>query len=83
MQVVDAKEVKAAIIGGSEPVGDVSMGPKKEYPVWLNGKLEKVNATGMLLLWIDDVSAFVKNTKRLNAILKDPELSKLIKEKGL
>lgn len=85
VQVIDAKEVRGVVLGGSEPapVGDLSVGDKKEYPVWLNGKIEKINASGMLLLWMEDVAALVRNTKRMNAILKDPEISKLIKEKGL
>jgi hypothetical protein len=83
-QVVEAKGVKAAILGAKEsPVGDVDMGPKKKYPVLVDGKIKEIDATGMLLLWMEDVAAFVKNTNRLSLILKDPDLAKLIKEKGL
>jgi hypothetical protein len=75
--------VTVAVIGQPEaPVGVLDPA-KKKYQVLVDGKVKSMDMTGCLILWEQDVAAFVRNTQRLQKVEADPDIAKIIKEKGL
>lgn len=75
--------VTVAVIGQEEsPVGILNP-DKKKYQVLVDGKVQSMDMTGCLILWEQDVAAFVRNTQRLQKLEADPDIAKIIKEKGL
>ena len=47
------------------------------------GRFETVNAAAYIVIHEQDMAQFVKNTKRLQLLLKDKDISNIVKEKGL
>lgn len=85
MRLVDGK-VTVAIIQSEGGVGDVSTfetGEPKAVHVLVNGKLTKVECSAYLVVHEQDVAQFVRNTQRLQALLKNTDVAKLAKEHGL
>jgi hypothetical protein len=85
MRLVDGK-VTVAIISSEGGAGDVSAfdtGQIKPVDVLVNGKLTHVECSAYLVVHEQDVAQFVRNTQRLQALLKNPDIAKLAKEGGL
>lgn len=75
--------VTVAVIGQEEsPVGTLNP-DKKKYQVLVDGKVKSLDMTGCLILWEQDVAAFVRGEKRLQMLEADPDIAKIIKAKGL
>ncbi len=47
------------------------------------GRFETVNAAAYIIIHEQDAAQFVRNTKRLQSLLKDADIAKLVKDKGL
>jgi len=47
------------------------------------GRFETVNAAAYIVIHEQDAAQFVKNTKRLQSLLIDKDIAKLVKDKGL
>lgn len=47
------------------------------------GHFETVNAAAYIVIHEQDAAQFVRNTKRLQSLLKDADIAKLVKNKGL
>jgi hypothetical protein len=85
MRLVDGK-VTVAIISSEGGAGDVSAfdtGEPKEVNTLVNGKKTVVECSAYLVVHEQDVAQFVRNTQRLQALLKNPDIAKLAKDNGL
>jgi hypothetical protein len=74
-------KVQAQVVGQPE-IGTIDVSKDAVNEAKASGKVETKERTAYIVLPESDVAQFVKNTERLQAILKDPDLGKAVQQKG-